>query len=270
MFRPIRAENGVVYYTSDMLCHVKHGFATRIGGVSELPHTASLNLAFGRGDGDETVLRNVRLFADAVGFDADRLVSVPQIHSDRIFTVTEDMCGEGVAKKALREGDGYVIPQKGLFAAIKTADCVPILLYDPEKEVCAAVHAGWRGTFFRIAERAVERMKELGCEPASIRAAIGPAISGPCYEVGEEVFLGAVKALGERAAEICRTAPEKNGEKKYFCDLKAANRMILAEAGLLEEHIDVCALCTHCERETFYSHRASGGLRGTMMSVIGM
>ena len=267
MFRQIRAKNGVVYYVSDVLLGVKHGFATRIGGVSVLPHTASLNLAFGRGDGEETVLQNVELLAEAVGFDSKRLVSVPQIHSDRIFTVTEDMCGEGVVKKALREGDGYVISQKGLFAAIKTADCVPVLLYDPEKEVCAAVHAGWRGTFSRIAEKAVEKMTDLGCEPSSIRAAIGPAINGGCYEVGEDVAEAARAALGKKADLLCTVG---KAEGKYLCDLKTANRIILAEAGLAEEHIDVCELCTHCEAELFYSHRASHGLRGTMMSVIGM
>ncbi|MBQ1934558.1 MAG: laccase domain-containing protein, partial [Clostridia bacterium] len=85
MFKPIRAENGVVYYASDMLGGAVHGFSTRIGGVSSLPHTKSLNLAFGRGDEDGEVLENVRRLADALGFDADALVSVPQIHSDIII-----------------------------------------------------------------------------------------------------------------------------------------------------------------------------------------
>ena len=187
MFRQIRAKNGVVYYVSDVLLGVKHGFATRIGGVSVLPHTASLNLAFGRGDGEETVLQNVELLAEAVGFDSKRLVSVPQIHSDRIFTVTEDMCGEGVVKKALREGDGYVISQKGLFAAIKTADCVPVLLCDKSTKACAAVHAGWRGTVGGITKNAVDMMTALGIKKEDILVAIGPCIGNCCYEVGGEV-----------------------------------------------------------------------------------
>ncbi|MBE6640251.1 MAG: peptidoglycan editing factor PgeF [Ruminococcaceae bacterium] len=267
MFRPVRAENGVVFYRSDMLGEVIHGFSARIGGVSRLTHTACLNLAFGRGDEDETVLKNTELFADAVGFDAKRLVSVPQIHSSRIFTVTEDMLGEGVYRKATAEGDGYIITERGMFAAVKTADCVPVLLYDPAEKICAAVHAGWRGTFALIAAGAVGRMKELGCKADNIRVAIGPAIVGACYEVGKEVADAAIGALGEKAEHVLVRG---RSEGKYLCDLKTANSIILCNAGVKKENIDVCGLCTHCERETFYSHRASGGVRGTMMSVIGM
>lgn len=267
MFRPIRAENGVLYYVSDMLCGAVHGFSTRVGGVSQLEHTKALNLAFGRGDGDETVLENVRLLAAAVGFDAEALVSVPQIHSDIILPISGDMLGCGVLKSTGLEGDGYIITEAGQFAAIKTADCVPVLLYDPVKRICAAVHAGWRGTFSLIARKAAERMLCLGSEPKDIRAAIGPAIGGACYEVGEDVYTAAAKASPAIADEVFAPRAEKG---KYLCDLKKANRIILEDAGLSGGHIDVCPLCTHCETDIFYSHRASGGVRGTMMSVIGM
>ncbi len=267
MFRPIRAENGVLYYVSDMLGGAVHGFSTRVGGVSDLPHTRSLNLAFGRGDEDGEVIQNVRLFAEAVGFDAAYLVSVPQIHSDIIISVSGDMLCEGVFKKTQLAGDGYIITEPGRFAAIKTADCVPVLLYDPEKKICAAVHAGWRGTFSLIAKKAVEKMTSLGCGPQNILAAIGPAIGGNCYEVGTDVYTEAANA-SPLLAEAVFTPREEEG--KYLCDLKNANRIILEGAGVSAEHIDVCALCTHCETDIFYSHRASGGVRGTMMSVIGM
>ncbi len=267
MFRPVRAENGVVYYVSDILGGALHGFSTRVGGVSPLEHTKTLNLAFGRGDEDRTVLENIRRFADAVGFDADALVSVPQIHSDIIIPVCADILGEGVFKKTELAGDGYIITERDRFAAIKTADCVPVLLYDPKGKICAAVHAGWRGTFSLIAKKAVEKMVSLGSEPRDIRAAIGPAIGGDCYEVGGDVYTEAAKA-SRALAEAVFTPREEKG--KYLCDLKKANRIILEEAGLKAEHIDVCTLCTHCETELFFSHRASGGLRGTMMSVIGI
>lgn len=267
MFKSVRAHNGVVYYVSDILCGAVHGFATRIGGVSALAHTKSLNLAFGRGDEDETVLENVRLFAEAVGFDAKMLVSVPQIHSDIIIPVCGDILGEGVFKETHLAGDGYLITEQGQFAAIKTADCVPVLLYDPVRKICAAVHAGWRGTFSLIAKKAVEQMVANGTKPSDIRAAIGPAIGGECYEVGEDVYTEAAKASADLAEAVFTARAEKG---KYLCDLKKANRIILEKAGLCEEHIDICPLCTHCETDTFYSHRASGGVRGTMMSVIGM
>lgn len=267
MFKPIRAENGVIYYASDMLCGAVHGFSTRIGGVSSLPHTKSLNLAFGRGDEDGEVLHNVRLLADAIGFDAEALVSVPQIHSDIIIDVGADMRGAGVFNKTELAGDGYIITERGTFAAIKTADCVPVLLFDPKRNICAAVHAGWRGTFSLIARGAVEKMVRLGCNACDIRAAIGPAIGGKCYEVGEDVYVAA-RAASPILADAVFTAREEKG--KYLCDLKMANRIILETAGVPAKNIDVCELCTHCETELFYSHRASGGVRGTMMSVIGM
>lgn len=267
MFRPIRAENGVLYYVSDVLSGAVHAFSTRIGGVSRLPHTRSLNLAFGRGDCDEDVLENVRRLADAVGFYAEALVSVPQIHSDTVIHVSRDMLGAGVFQKTQLACDGYIITEPGHFAAIKTADCVPVLLYDPNKRICAAVHAGWRGTFSLIAKAAVDKMSALGSDPQDIRAAIGPAIGGGCYEVGEDVFSAAEDALPALAHTVLK-AREQRG--KYLCDLKNANRVILESAGVRPVHIDLCALCTHCETELFYSHRASGGVRGTMMSVIGL
>ncbi|MBQ5809524.1 MAG: peptidoglycan editing factor PgeF [Clostridia bacterium] len=267
MFKPIRAENGVIYYASDMLGGAVHGFSTRIGGVSSLPHTKSLNLAFGRGDEDGEVLHNVRRLADALGFDADALVSVPQIHSDIIIEVGADMRGAGVFKQTELAGDGYIITEPCTFAAIKTADCVPVLMFDPQRKICAAVHAGWRGTFSLIARGAVEKMVSLGCKTCDIRAAIGPAIGGKCYEVGEDVYVAA-RAASPILADAVFTAREEKG--KYLCNLKMANRIILETAGVPAKNIDVCELCTHCETELFYSHRASGGVRGTMMSVIGM
>ena len=267
MFRPIRAENGVIYYVSDVLGGALHGFATRIGGVSALEHTRTLNLAFGRGDGDETVLENVRLFAEAVGFDDRRLISVFQTHSADIIEVSEELLGAGVYRKTELTGDGYVITEPGSFAAIKTADCVPVLLFDPKRKICSAVHAGWRGTFSLIASGAVREMELRGSLARDIRAAIGPAIGGDCYEVGEDVYLEAARASAPLAEAVFKP---REREGKYLCDLKKANRIILENAGLAAENIDVCELCTHCETELFYSHRASGGVRGTMMSVIGM
>ncbi|MBR6742187.1 MAG: laccase domain-containing protein, partial [Clostridia bacterium] len=117
MFLKKRAENGVEYYISDIL-PCTHAFSTRIGGVSGLSHTSSLNLAFGRGDGEDTVLENVSLFADAVGFNAKELISVPQIHSDIIIDTKKEMLGEGVFRDTDKKGDGYLITESGIFAAV--------------------------------------------------------------------------------------------------------------------------------------------------------
>jgi len=263
MFIKKRAENGVEYFISDIL-PCTHAFSTRIGGASKLAHTASLNLAFGRGDGKEIVLENVSRFADAVGFNAKELISVPQIHSDIIIDTKKEMLGEGVFRDTDKKGDGYLITERGIFAAVKTADCVPVLLCDRERGICCAVHAGWRGTFSLIAARAVRKMLSLGSKPPDIFAAIGPAINGECYEVGREVYEAA--HLSGVRLEACFIP---RGDK-YLCNLKLANALIIQSAGVPAENIDICLLCTHCESELFYSHRKSGGERGTMMAVIGM
>lgn len=263
MFLKKRAENGVEFFISDIL-PCTHAFSTRIGGVSALSHTSSLNLAFGRGDGKEIVLENVSRFADAVGFPANELISVPQIHSDIVIDTNKEMLGEGVFRDTDKAGDGYIITERGIFAAVKTADCVPILICDEKREICCAVHAGWRGTFSGIAARAVRKMLSLGSRPDDIVVAIGPAINGECYEVGREVY-EAASLTGVRLDDCFIPRGDK-----YLCDLKRANALILQGAGVPAENIDICSLCTHCESELFYSHRKSGGERGTMMSVIGI
>lgn len=263
MFIKKRAENDVEYFVSDIL-PCTHAFSTRIGGASVLSHTSSLNLAFGRGDDRDTVLCNVSRFADAVGFPADELISVPQIHSDIILDTNREMLGEGVFKETDKAGDGYIVTERGVFAAVKTADCVPILICDKKREICCAVHAGWRGTFSQIAARAVRKMLSLGSSPDDIVVAIGPAINGECYEVGREVY-EAAHLTGVRLDDCFIPRGDK-----YLCDLKRANALIIEEAGVPAENIDICPLCTHCEDKLFYSHRKSGGERGTMMAVIGI
>ena len=217
MFLLQTAENGIVFLRSTLLSEVQHGFSTRVGGLSTAEHTASLNLSRGRGDDDGTVLENIRRFGEAVGFRPEQLVSLPQVHSDRILPVTADRAGEGVLWESRETADGYLLTESGVFAAVKTA-------------------------------------------------AIGPAISGPCYEVGAEVRRAAESRLGA----VPLAAFRENGEGRFLCDLKEANRLLLLSAEILPEHIDVCPLCTHCRGDLFYSHRASGGRRGTMMSVVGL
>ena len=150
-FTLITADNGVKYFRSSMIS-AKHGFATRVGGVSTEKHTASLNLSFGRGDSDETVIENLKLFSDAVGVKAESVISHPQIHSTRIMYADEASCGEGYFKFADEGFDGYVTDKKGVALGVKTADCVPILLEAKKSGIIAAVHAGWRGTaaIFRL------------------------------------------------------------------------------------------------------------------------
>ena len=259
--------NGVKFFRSDIL-GCPHGFSTRLGGVSEPYYTKSLNLAFGRGDGDEIVLENLDRFANAVGVDPRSVVSRPQIHSSDVRYVCESDRGDGYFSKSGISCDGYVTDRPGVTLGVKTADCVPILLYDPAAEVVGAVHAGWRGTAAGIAAVCVEKMRSLGARPGNIRAAIGAAIRFCCYEVGED-FRNSVESLaGERIAE--RFIREKDG--RLHADVVGMNIELLHESGVTD--IDVSERCTCCEPELFFSHRAamrvSGGLRGTMLAVIAL
>lgn len=264
-FNLITAENGVKYYKSDII-PVPHGFSTRIGGVSREAHTSSLNLAFGRGDTDETVLENLRLFTDAVGVNAESVISRPQIHSARVIYADENMRGEGYFVPTEDGCDGYVTDCEGVTLGVKTADCVPILFCDEAAHVIGAVHAGWRGTAAKIAVECVSQMCSLGAKPENIRAAVGAAIHACCYEVGEDFYSSVSDIAGEdMAREFIKM---QNG--RLHADIVGMNKRILLEAGLLEANIDVCPHCTACEPSVFYSHRYSKGLRGTMLSIISL
>lgn len=264
-FSIIAAENGVKYLKSDIL-PVTHGFSTRVGGVSTHVHTSSLNLAFGRGDDDATVLKNLGIFSDALDIDAKSVISRTQIHSARVVYASEDMRGEGYFKESPEGCDGYVTDKTEVALGIKTADCVPILFCDADARVIGAVHAGWRGTASGIAAECVKAMCSLGANAKNIRAAIGPAIHFCCYEVGEDFVASVTELAGaQMAREFIR-----GHEGKLHADIVGMNRRILIESGMCEDSIDVCECCTCCEPAIFYSHRFSGGTRGTMLSVISL
>ncbi len=261
-------------FVKSNILRAPHAFATRRGGVSELGHTKSLNLAFGRGDEDKIVLKNLEIFAKKVGFDAKSIVSLPQIHSDRIFTVGSKERGHGYfVREGIESGDGYVTGESGVVLGIKTADCVPIL-FEVEKDgeivAVGAVHAGWRGTVANIAGKCVERLcGEFGCEPKDIRAAIGPCIHACCYEVSRDIFDAVSDGLSEDMA-VRFVTPSGKGDGKYFCDLVGINRELLLGRGLRAENVDVVDECTCCDPEKYFSHRYSNGHRGTMLNVIFM
>lgn len=269
MFVTHKADNGTVYVTSDIL-KSKHAFSTRIGGVSQAAHTSSLNLAFNRGDDEETVRENLRLFGEAVGFDAKNVISLPQIHSADIIKVISSMRGEGYFKAAHISCDGYVTSEKDVVVGVKTADCVPILFeaYDENMEIIAvsAVHAGWRGSVSGIARNAVLALVEMGAEPHRIRAAIGPSIGKCCFEVGEDVVDIVRQKFGSEGADMFIVADNN----KMYLDIKGINIEIISECGVPMKNIDVSNECTYCLSEKYYSHRRMKGVRGTMLSVIAL
>ena len=267
MFKLI-CQYGVCFFKSTLL-KSPHGFSTRIGGVSTLEHTSSLNLAFGRGDDEETVLKNVFAFANAIGVDGGRIISVPQVHSNDVKTVDMSHSGFGVIQKADFSCDGYVTDASELPIGVKTADCVPILIEgrDDTGRVVAvsAVHAGWRGTASKIVAVAIRKISAYGVKPENIYVAIGPCIDECCYEVKRDFSLQIAEKLGQNY-ELKYIKRNENGS--LFASLKGMNLEIISECGIPRENVDVSTECTCCNSEFFYSHRRQNGIRGAMLNII--
>ena len=259
--------NGVTYFYSEDFYPVRHGFSTRLGGLSELSYTKSLNLGFYRGDRDIIVKKNIERFCEAVAIDASELVIMPQIHSTNVIEITRENCGHGIYSPATFEGDALVSCSRGTALGIRIADCVPILLADYGAGVIAAVHAGWRGTVGNIVGKTVEKMCFLGASAEDIRVAIGPHISMKNYEVGEDVAKAVLAAVGEENLTFSHLRASKNAGK-FLCGLGEVNKTLLVRAGIKEMHIDVCNECTYDNEELFYSHRRMGEKRGSLMAVI--
>lgn len=256
----VKHHNTLEYLASSRI-PVPHGFTTRYGGVS-VGALASLNLGSGRGDSPENVLENYRRLGQALGFDPHNAVLCKQIHSDIVHTVTGNDLGAGLYRPALQPCDALVTDIPGAALVVFTADCTPILLWDPVTGAVGAAHAGWRGTVADIAGKTVAAMaSRFGARPENIRAAIGPNI-GPChFETHGDVPQALKDAFGEKMNDYIRP----NGEK-YFVDLKGVNEWLLRRAGV--PSVDVSDCCTVCESERFWSHRVTGGVRGSQGAVI--
>ncbi|MGE5429062.1 MAG: peptidoglycan editing factor PgeF [Methylococcaceae bacterium] len=193
-------------------------------------------------------------------WDARKFVFPRQTHSDHVAIVTSENILPAIANT-----DALITAEPGLFICIQTADCVPILLFDPKKKVVAAVHAGWRGTVAKIAALTVRKMTEaFGCDPADIQAGIGPSIHMHAYEVGPEV-IQAVKENFNNTGALLK--PSLHAGKAYF-DLWEANKTVLLEAGINEENIEVMGLCSFEHPDLFYSARRDGIQTGRMVSGI--
>jgi len=214
---------------------------TRHGGVSSGPYE-SLNLGLHVGDDAADVLENRRRAAAALGADLGDMVFCNQAHGREVHVVSAADRGRGALRldDAIASTDALVTAEPDIVLVVMVADCVPIVLYDPVAHVLACVHAGWRGTVARVSEASVAAMHALGAKPENIIAGLGPAISPEKYQVGADVVDAAEQNLGSAAAEVIRP----DGSGKWLFDLWTANRIVLREAGLADEHISVAALPT--------------------------
>lgn len=220
---------------------------TRLGGVSRPPYDG-LNLGLSTADNPNHVKQNRQRFFDALDISEDQVVRPHQVHGNEVrYVRAGGSCGDA---------DAVFTDRRGIFLSVSVADCVPVLIFDPESGACAAIHAGWRGTAAGIAKAAVDEMcRTLTLRPGGLIAVIGPSIGPEKYEVGDDV-----------AAQFDRDFVRRTG-KKPTLDLWSSNRAQLESAGV--ERIVVTGECTASHSARYFSHRASGGRTGRMLAVIG-
>ena len=247
---------------------VRHGFTTRLGGVSE-GIWSSMNLSFTRGDKAEHVQENYRRIADAVGFPVEKIVCSDQTHTTNVEAVTAGRCGEGVLRpRTWSDVDGMVTNVPGVVLATFYADCVPLYFVDPVHKAIGLSHSGWRGTVRRMGQVTLSAMKEhYGTQPEDVLCCIGPSICQDCFEVGEEVILEFQKEF-DKSHWTELFYKKDNG--RYQLDLWKANEIILGEAGVRKEHIQVTDICTHCNPEYLFSHRTCGNERGNLAAFLSL
>ncbi|MCR5136444.1 MAG: peptidoglycan editing factor PgeF [Oscillospiraceae bacterium] len=248
-------QNGLVYMRSDVI-PFPHVFTTRYGGVST-GHLSSLNLIHGHGDRPENIRENFRRATALLGAGPNDCAVTNQVHRNTVRAVDERDRHESLSSVPY-EADGIVTAIQGMPLFCFTADCVPILLCDPEAKVVGAVHAGWRSAAADIIKNAVTAMVELGAVPEQIRAAIGPAIGKCCFETDDDVP-EAIEAWLEGDTEGLF---ERRSDGKTMVDLRGAAARRLLQLGLLPGHIDVSDECTFCSHDKYWSHRYTKGLRG--------
>jgi hypothetical protein len=300
----LRRSDGVQILESPSLVRIAwltHGFSTRPGGVSEIAenriasqtkeqHAAEkvLNLGFTDWDSRASVLENRAKFFAALRTGKMRVAALRQIHSDIMHVVGPDAFPQG---EQAPKGDALITCEPGVLLTIQTADCIPILLADTKQRAVAAIHSGWRGTVQRIAEKTLGRMQmEFGTRPQDVIAALGPGIGGCCYEVGHEVvkeftakfpnarewFAGAVDTLenGDNDPNwlpwlTMRPPGHAPPAPRAHLDLIAANRAILAGAGIASKNIFSSGFCTACRTDLFFSYRREQ-TTGRLMAAIGI
>lgn len=245
---------------------VRHLFSTRVGGVSEGIY-ASMNLSYARGDKKEAVDENFRRIAEIFQTTPDHIVCSKQTHTTNIRRVTMQDMGKGVTRPLdYDEIDGLVTDEPGIILCTSYADCVPLYFVDLENQAIGLAHSGWRGTVNRMGAVMVRTMQEIfGSKPQELLAAIGPSICQECYEIGEEVAENFRESFPGEWQYLL-----KDGKKagKYQLDLWEANRRILLNAGVLPEHLAVTDVCTCCNKEVLFSHRASNGKRGNLAAFL--
>ncbi|HAF28143.1 MAG TPA: peptidoglycan editing factor PgeF [Bacteroidales bacterium] len=235
---------------------IVHFSSTRTGGISS-KHLSSLNLGYTVGDNPLNVTQNLNRLAESIKINKSQFVFPKQTHSANIGFVKSE-------EDIFPNTDALITNIPGICVAVRTADCVPILLFDPVQKAVAAIHSGWKSTVQKISQHTIELMqKEYGTKPENIVAGIGPSIGPKVYEVGPEVVELFQKAFGTNHV----IKPIANSDKAYL-DLWIANKQILTNAGVPEKNIEIAEMCTYSNPELFYSARRDKTKTGRLASGI--
>jgi len=233
-----------------------HGIFTRLGGVSVSPWN-SLNLGGTVGDDPSAVKENLNRLVKAVNSKIDQLAQVRQIHSARVVRIDQPV-------DAVDKADAMITNKPGPLLLMRFADCVPILYYDPKNRSAGIAHAGWQGTIKGVASQVVLEMgRNFGTDPEDLVVGIGPSIGPDHYQIGSDV-LGLVEETFQQNAH--QVLIWDGDEVKL--DLWKANRINLEKVGV--NNIVVSGICTGCNLEHWFSHRAEHGSTGRFASVIGL
>lgn len=262
--------NGVHYLTFPILEEqgglVSHGFATRIGGVSQ-GKFAQMNLSFTRGDDPDCVRENYRRMAQALGVHMEQMVLAYQTHTTNVRRVTGEDAGKGLARERdYRDVDGLITDVPGMTLVTFFADCVPLYFLDPVHRAIGLSHSGWRGTVGRMGRVTLKAMEEaFGTRPQDAICCVGPSICRDCFEVGEEVV---EEFRGEFQERYWDELFYRKDNEKFQLDLWRCNEIILREAGVLPEHIQVTDICTRCNPDYLFSHRFAGEERGNLAAFL--
>lgn len=267
----VRNNKGVTFLTYpvfDDMNWIVHGFSTRLGGVSQGIYS-SMNLSFTRGDEESCVRENYNRIAAAMGVQAEDIVTSDQTHTCNVRKVTEEDRGKGITcPRDYTDIDGMITEVPGLVLATFYADCVPLYFADPVHRAVGLSHSGWRGTVQKIGAVTIKKMaEEYGSDPSDMKVAIGPSICQDCYEVSLDVIEEFKNVFDQKHWENLFYAKE-NG--KYQLNLWEANRIIFMETGIPEENISMSNICTCCNPEFLFSHRASHGKRGNLGAFLGI
>jgi len=247
---------------------IKHGFSTRLGGVSK-GQFATLNFdrkVMDAYDDPANVEENFRRIAKSIGFDVNSVVLSKQVHKTNIRLVDESDRGKGlIIPRDYDEIDGLITNKANVTLVTKYADCVPLYFVDPVKRAIGLSHSGWRGTVAMIGKKTVEEMsKAFGSNPEDIIAVIGPSICRECYEIAGSTVDEFINAFPEEKDTIL--TQKDNG--RYLCDLWKANRLVLQKAGLLASNIHISGVCTSCNSDILFSHRKTQGKRGSLAAFL--